>query len=560
MTAGPARYQAQALHSESQGVKTYLGVDPVTGLPVLIYRFASPLRAGIELLDSPFMLRILAYRHDDSGGLIVAAFSSAYIRASAGQQLTATQLLDSAQALEAASALDLPHGSIRADRFLLAGDTLLIEGFGVPWQRDGSATLADDVRDWALAVGSLGYPANAAVDALLQRASADDPAARPGAAELVLILTAALAPAAPAVAVSPEPGPAAAEPAEAEPELAAAPDPEFELESELETEFETEFDWATLQLPGELDRETFTASGTENAAGTARSTGIDSASEEAPLLQPAGQPPEPRKAVNLLEAIEIDFSPSAQFSSERLLQQRQEVSAASAARAAAVSAAAAHAVTARLGDVPATDLPLQDAPAVPGAADGADPGIPAISLPSAQRSASGGRPSFVKDLPPGSTYRTGSVTAQPRQTTAWDGEPPLEPEPAGKRRRSGMIAALVILTAVLAGLALYSRGLLPFNQAPAVTAPLVTYIVDVQVEPADLPPVTLYVLESPAGSALRAGTIVGTAPRKIALDRPGNWVFEGRFQGQASGPVAIQVPEERNRVVLINIPPAQPQD
>lgn len=449
MTAGPARYQAQALHSESHGVKTYLGVDPVTGLPVLIYRFGGSPRAGIERLDSPFLLRILAFRHDASGGLIVAAFSGAYQRATdaGSKRLTAGQLLDSARALEAAAEARVAHGSINADRFLLADHSLLIEGFGVPWQTTGTAALTDDIFDWARTVSSLGYPASEQVDTVVQQALAADAIARPDAAQLVRQLTAA-------------------------------------------------------------------------------------------LRQPDSRLRGRQGSFSSLEAIEIDFAPSPQFSTERLLQQRQETTAPPVIQPQVAAAA---------GSPGPTGILAAEA-------------VPAISLPSAQRSATASRPSFVKDLPPGSTYRTGDAPVKPAaQPTRAAGYYEDDPEPpAGTRWRSVMIAALVILTIVLVGLALYSRDMLriPWNQAPAVTAPLVTYIVDVQVEPADLPPVTLYVLESPPGSALRAGTIVGTAPRKIALDRPGTWVFEGRFQGQTSGPVSIQVPEERNRVVLISIPPA----
>jgi hypothetical protein len=125
----------------------------------------------------------------------------------------------------------------------------------------------------------------------------------------------------------------------------------------------------------------------------------------------------------------------------------------------------------------------------------------------------------------------------------------------GNRRRLYMIAALLILSSVLAGMAYYSsRGAAPWSEPRAAAAPAVVYIVDVQVEPANLPPVTLHVLQSPPGSGLPAGTKYGTVPRKIGLSIPGTWVFEGRFQGYTSEPVAIRIPEEKSRVLLIEIP------
>jgi hypothetical protein len=181
-----------------------------------------------------------------------------------------------------------------------------------------------------------------------------------------------------------------------------------------------------------------------------------------------------------------------------------------------------------------------------------------VSLaPAAALTSGKNRLSFVKDLPPGSTYRTGS-TRQPVPQPAAQAQPPQHSAGTGlrrgNRRRLFMITALLILSAVFAGLALFARGSTAWNQPAAAVGPPVTYIIDVQVDPPNLPPVTLPVLQSPQGSAFKPGTIVGTAPRKIALDRPGNWVFEGRFQELRSAPAAISIPEEKNRTVVIRIP------
>jgi hypothetical protein len=65
---------------------------------------------------------------------------------------------------------------------------------------------------------------------------------------------------------------------------------------------------------------------------------------------------------------------------------------------------------------------------------------------------------------------------------------------------------------------------------------VVGHVVDVRIDPAGLPPVSLVVVESPPGSRLPPGTVVGSVPSKVLLDRDGVWRFEARFGGTSSTP------------------------
>jgi len=391
------RYQAQEPYADRAGVKTFRGVDPVTGLPVLIYRFTGS--AGRELLrlDSEFIPRPLGWRDDGDEGVLVVAWSSAYVPLEG--PLDNAQLLEAARALAAAAAGGVTHGDLRPERFLQAGDSLVIEGFGVPWHGpDGSPEA--DVPAWIRSVRELGHAGSPGVEELFSTLLEDETA---DAVRLHARLTDVLLRSAPAA-------PAAA----------------------------------------------------EDNAGTA-------VPEDGPgqSPEPAAPGPESADGSGATGREQGHFVPRSTFASENF----------SAAR-------------------PAPDGP----------------------------------------------------------------EPAAAPEPAAGRpperryRRIVMIAVLAVLGIVLAVLLR-----IPDSGAaapkPAAASRDITYVIEVLVEPGDLPPVNLYVVESPAQSNLLPGSVRGTAPRRIALD-PGDWVFEGRFQGRVSEPVSIRIPEDRLSSVTIRIPPA----
>ena len=457
------RYQAQSVYRESPVCTSYRGVDPLTGLPVLIYRFKGKANPALPRLDNEFIPRLLAWRDDDGQGVMVVAWSSAFV-AAGDQQLDHLQLLDSAQALAAAAAAGVSHGDLTPERFLIAGDSVVLEGFGVPWHTT-PATPEGDVRDWAASLRQLGYPSVNGLDALLDSLSGSGDTTP---AQLVSRLRNVLLRS------------GGEEPAPAEPVAAAEPEPEAGeplagfFGSDAEDPDADDLDFSShSSLPA--------AAPPQAAAAPDDSPADQDNSPAQPDLQPDD------------DAADDDgtFRPSSTFASERL--------------------------TAR--PAPAQPLPA------------------------------GGSSSYLKALDPveqPGADRGGTDYGQ-------------EGGPSVTTRRIIMVGALLVLLAVFAFLMINMRR----QEAPPAPEPLaesVTYVIDVLVEPSDLPPVNLYVLESPPASGLRPNTILGTAPRRMALDAAGTWVFEGRFQGRTSAPVTINIPEDRASAVTIVIPPAEPAE
>jgi hypothetical protein len=85
---------------------------------------------------------------------------------------------------------------------------------------------------------------------------------------------------------------------------------------------------------------------------------------------------------------------------------------------------------------------------------------------------------------------------------------------------------------------------------------VVGHVVDVRIEPAGLPPVSLVVVESPPGSRLPPGAVVGSVPSKVLLDRDGVWRFQARFGGTTSRTVVLVAPDEA--VLVVPFPPPPP--
>lgn len=470
------RYQAQSVYREATGVGSYLGVDPVTGLPVLIYRFNGQASPALARLDSEHIPRLLAWRDDGDTGIMVVAWSSAW-QPAGDQPLSVSQLLASARALSDAAAAGVRHGDLTAERFLTAGDTAVLEGFGVPWQQ-AAADGPSDVQAWAAAVRQLGHSGPAAVDRFLEEVAA---AGELPAADLFSRLSQLL---------EPEPGP---DPAAEEP----AGDAYEELELSWDDPDGGSGSDDPLAAVGDLRLDYGEADDWDGSG-------------------PADSPAEPEQPPEQADDDGV-FTPSADYASELLT---------------------AHA-PARTSDA--------------GAA------APVSPLPA------GGSSSYIKkigDQPVRTSVGTTGQNAGRAGSTrpGRDGFDPAARRADGRGpRRIIMIAVLLILSAVLVTLVLWLRR----NDVQSVPQPMtagVTYVIDVAVEPDNLPPVNLYVLESPAGSQLRPNTILGTAPRRMALDAEGTWVFEGRFQGRVSEPVTIRIPEERSSTVTIRIPPEAPAE
>lgn len=505
------RYQAQAIFAEQPGVTTYSGVDPVTGLPVLIYRFTGTPDPALARLDSEYLPRLLAWRDDGDSGVMVVAWSSALVAAQAND-LDNARLLDAARALADAAAAGLTHGDLKPERFMLAGNSVVLEGFGVPWQ-SGSPPASDDVRDWARSARELGYGAHPGAAALLAEVEAG---LELTAAELLEQLRDVL------LRSEPVPVPAA------EPELPEA------VTTEADDDLPADF--GPLELSWD-----------DAADSAAHRTAFGGSASQLPDVEEIELEYDPEAAVAAGEATtatnpefflttdssETPFVPSDAYASERL-------------------------VTGRSEPAEEHDAAAEPPVAVAGAVESQQP---AARLPA------GGGPSFVRrSEPPGWTPAQPPATAtrdSTRRNVTTETGRHNQPPPAGRPERGGhrliMIVALLVLSAVLAVLVLFlRRG--DLDRVPPQPMQSITYVIDVLIEPTNLPPVNLYVLQSPAGSQFTDGTILGTAPRRIALDAEGIWVFEGRFQGRVSDSVTISIPEDRSSAVTITIPPAEAAD
>ncbi len=155
------RYQKLNLYAERKPVKTFEGVDPLTGLPVLIYEFQAAPRNKLELLESQNIPGILDIEVADTS-LVAVAYSKRYKTVTRPFRIPKhTLLLDSARALRDAARAGIVHGDIRPDRFLSTQDHVLLEGFGMPWgvidnpyraPETKYPNLSDDVYAWAKSI------------------------------------------------------------------------------------------------------------------------------------------------------------------------------------------------------------------------------------------------------------------------------------------------------------------------------------------------------------------------------------------------------------------------
>lgn len=198
-----SRYQQRALYAERGGVTTYEGLDPLTGLPVLIYRFAGQPAKGLETLESENIPGVLELGREGGESRVVVAYSRDYRPLVHPLGVAPSLLLlDSARALRDAAAAGVRHGDLRPVRFLASREHVLVEGFGIPWQAEPNPyrapepkpSLAADVFAWAKAMLDLcGGNLAPEVQALLERCLAEKPEARPDAAGLYQELSEALA-------------------------------------------------------------------------------------------------------------------------------------------------------------------------------------------------------------------------------------------------------------------------------------------------------------------------------------------------------------------------------
>ncbi len=166
---------------------------------------------------------------------------------------------------------------------------------------------------------------------------------------------------------------------------------------------------------------------------------------------------------------------------------------------------------------------------------------------------------FVRDLPPGTTYKKGDSfnKSKSRKSFLDEFDEIDDSSDNQKTRNRGRIFALLVIfiaAASLGAFALLRQGSLIDNPTTVVQH----YVVDVEILPNNLPPVDVAVISSPIGSSLLPGTILQRVSGKesIALDKEGVWELQGRFQSSSSDIVRFTLPEDRH--IIITIKPSTP--
>lgn len=487
------RYQRRTLFADGQHVKTYEGVDPLTGLPVLMYEFAGEPVAGLMALESENIPGVLDAATEGEQSQLVVSYPRGY--APLGQPLDVglgTLLLDSSRALVDAARAGVIHGDLQAERFWAADNHVILEGFGAPWRLDGEASLANDVKDWAQAVLVL---TNGAVSdglaALLKQCQSSDIATRPSAADLFDELqqhrNAAL---------------------------------KTKTLQDLQIDFAVETEPVASETPFNIGLED-APSPNASVRAPSKSDRVVSAHAAAPSVV-MGLPPDARSQSQKLSSTDFDLGldepegkpePDDQADFAKVLDDF---------------------------DVPHTT------------ASGSYASTKPLPNNDALLNRNTNQPAFVKNLPPGATFRAGEAgAAGSGQKVLLEDSFVEELETPSRSRRPLMIVLGAMIGALLiAGMVFVSQGFRTYT----VPETAVNILVNVQIEPDNLPPIDLVVVSRPPQSRHQEGAVISQYPSgnyQLVLDKEGTWQFQGRFQDITSGVVTLTVPEQSGMVITM---------
>ena len=496
----PARYQRVEQVSRSGQITTSRGVDAVTGLPVYIYDFPGAPRLKVGQLDSEGIPAVLAAGFDGAKGVLVTACPpSAAKLVDAGVAVDDDLVLQTLKALRDAARVGLVHGDVTADRLVIAHGRVYVEGYGAPWNQDAQAQPTKEsiraalTRDLVATTKALmGFGAGGMsqeVAAALKGALGS--ASRAGDAGQLYTVVRRLAGG--AVTVPPA-------------------------------------GFGNLVIPTETKAKTGTSGTALDDIGLG-DLDLDELDLK-PRQAPEATTPELDEEPSVHEWSETDDSnqvpewgetptPIELFDETPPLQSGQGAGA-----------------------------PPLTTPAFPDEPDPitlhSDPG-PTLTVDPALRDSGAG---FVKDLPPGATYRAGNPEEPVRV-------PPLDLNISAVpkvRKRNWRLPLLLLALVIVAGASGY-LALVSGRDSPSVQqgTPGVSHFVDVRVDPPNLPPVSLVVEQRPSASAFRSGTIIASVPRRVHFDAAGVWVVHASFQGRVSESVTLRVPEDTS--ITIVFPP-----
>lgn len=486
----------QELRHDGQ-VVTSMGVDVVTGLSVLIYDFPGEPLLSQGSLDLEGVPTVLASWTEGEKGTLVAAYPSGSTLVAPGEAVVDDQfVLQTLTLLRDAARKGLAHGGIGPGRFLRAGKRLYLEGYGVPW-RAGTPP--------APASGQV--TPNPALDAALR-------------ADLTDGVKALLELGAQGIST----------------EVAAA------LRASVTGKNAT--DVAALQA---------TVRRLAGGAVTVPSAGfVDIVLPTTPESTSVGRGP--------LDLESLEFTPVPRAPEAGIDYDPHDV---------AGTMGASPSVSATRTDMRVDPDELKPRPSSPQPPPGAakrqesplepdpitlvsDPGGGTLRTGKPDHKASD--PGFVKHLPPGATYRAGSLDDAPRPAPIRIDDDADDQVSHRAWRGPGLLVLLVLVVALGIFLALRAQRNSTLSQVSPST---VSHLVDVRVSPGNLPPVSLVVDRSPDGSRYPRGTIIGTVPRRVGFDAAGTWVVHGLFQGRSSEPVTLQVPDDT--VITVVFPETPPE-
>lgn len=73
----------------------------------------------------------------------------------------------------------------------------------------------------------------------------------------------------------------------------------------------------------------------------------------------------------------------------------------------------------------------------------------------------------------------------------------------------------------------------------------VAHIVNIAVQPTDLPPIRLVVESAPRSADMRAGTVLSSVPNRVVFSHSGTWVVYGEYGSTKSNSVTLNIPTDR---------------
>lgn len=602
-----ARYQVKALVSEQAAVKTHRGLDPVTGLPVLIYQFAGKPRATSKSLQSDHIPSILSAKYNGKQGMVVVASPQHYraLNAAVSKEDIIPLLLGTANALRTAAQARVIHGDLRPERFLHDGKQhYVLEGYGARWDAKNSAyqapeetvSLAADVFSWAKAVRALaGNVLPEAFMVLLSACLAKDSKQRPSAEDIFDQIDAYAQSLADAETASDDSADASDGDPFADFELDTG-DSSSARKTAKTASFSDDNSDSGDDSDGDIDFDFDLASSEEasvstpqparnKAAKTDSSTDFDFSFEEATATassaQPAAHRSKSQPAEDAFDAFaldDLDDLDALEANSDDKPDKRR--TAAKSNADVFMDNGAEDDIGLLADDDDDAFLALDDDSDLNGNEqyddeDGlflvnTDPGkssspsVPAppppAPPPAASSPAANAPKAFVKDLPPGATYRSGNETSEPAPLPAVTvAQPAAAPEThirrkrPPKRKRNPNVGKVLLVLAMLigSGAVAYWVYVTRNDRTPISAPPPPRFLVTVSIEPDSLRNVSLSVISRPSASSRRIGEQIAIAPGTAVLDAPGQWELQARFQDRSSGIVRFSVPETRNIVMVL---------